>query len=44
MTSLIYSVVCLWFCHELLKGEIVRTYMFLMLRTYVMILCNWFIL
>ena len=31
----------LWFCHGLPKGEIVRTYVFHMLRTYVMILCNW---
>ena len=34
----------LWFCHGLPKGEIVRTYVFYMLRTYVMILCNWLIL
>ena len=34
----------LWFCHGLPKGEIVRTYVFHMLRTYVMILCNWLIL
>ena len=34
----------LWFYHGLPKEEIVRTYVFHMLRTYVMILCNWFIL
>ena len=34
----------LWFCHGLPKGEIVRTYVFLILRTYVMSLCNWLIL
>ena len=34
----------LWFCHELPKGEIVRTYVFHMLITYVMILCNWLII
>ena len=34
----------LWFCHGLPKGEMVRTYVFHMLRTYVMILWNWFIL
>ena len=34
----------LWFCHGLPKGEIVRTYVFYILRTYVMILCNWLIL
>ena len=26
MTSLICSFVLLWFCHELPKGKIVRTY------------------
>ena len=36
MTSL--NLICLlWFCHGLPKGEIVRTYVFHMLRTYVMI-------
>ena len=40
-----HMFICLlWFCHGLPKGEIVRTYVFLMLRTYVMILCNWLIL
>ena len=40
-----YIFICLlWFCHGLPKGEIVRIYVFHMLRTYVMILCNWFIL
>ena len=34
----------LWFCYGLPKGEIVRTYVFHILKTYVMILCNWFIL
>ena len=34
----------LWFYHGLPKGEIVRTYVFHILRTYVMILCNWLIL
>ena len=34
----------LWFCHELPKGEIVRTYVFHLLGTYVNILCNWLIL
>ena len=34
----------LWFCHGFPKGEIVRTNVFHMLRTYVMILCNWLIL
>ena len=39
-----HMFICLlWFCHALPKGEIVRTYVFLMLRTYVMILCNWLI-
>ena len=33
----------LWFCHGLPNGEIVRTYVFYLLRTYVMILCNWLI-
>ena len=40
-----HMFICLlWFCHGLSIGEIVRTYVFLMLRTYIMILCNWFIL
>ena len=40
-----HMFICLlWFCHGLPKEEIVRTYVFLMLRTYVMILCNWLIL
>ena len=40
-----HMFICLlWFCHGLLKGEIIRTYVFHMLRTYVMILCNWLIL
>ena len=33
----------LWFCHGLLKGEIVRTYVLHILGTYVTILCNWLI-
>ena len=40
-----HMFICLlWFCHGLPKGEIVRTYVFHMLRTYVMILCNWLVL
>ena len=40
-----HMLICLlWFCHGLPKGEIVKTYVFLMLRTYVMLLCNWLIL
>ena len=40
-----HMFICLlWFCHGLSKGEIVRAYVFHMLRTYVMILCNWLIL
>ena len=40
-----HMFICLlWFCHGLPKGEIVRTYVFHMLRTYIMILCNWLIL
>ena len=40
-----HMFICLlWFCHGLPKGEIIRTYVFHMLRTYVMILCNWLIL
>ena len=39
-----HMFICLlWFYHELPKGEIVRTYVVHMLRTYVMILCNWII-
>ena len=39
-----HMFICLlWFCHGLPKGEIVRTYVFHMLRTYVTILCNWLI-
>ena len=49
MSEVIYDVshmlICLlWFCHGLLKGEIVRTYVFWMLGSYVSILCNWLIL
>ena len=40
-----HMFICLlWFCHGLPKGEIVKTYVFHILRTYVMILCNWLIL
>ena len=40
-----HMFICLlWFCHELPKGEIVRTYVFHMLGTYVTILYNWLIL
>ena len=40
-----HMFICLlWFCHGLPKGEIIRTYVFHMLITYVMILCNWLIL
>ena len=39
-----HMFICLlWFFHGLPKGEIVRTFVFHMLRTYVMILCNWLI-
>ena len=39
-----HMFICLlWFCHRLPNGEIIRTYVFHMLRTYVMILCNWLI-
>ena len=34
----------LWFCYRLPKREIVRTYVFHLLGTYVNILCNWLIL
>ena len=38
-------LICLlWFCHRLPKEEIVRTYVFHLLGTYVNILCNWLIL
>ena len=33
----------LWFYHGLPKREIVRTYVLYILRTHVMILCNWII-
>ena len=40
-----FMFICLlWFCHGLPKGEIVRTYVFHMLWTYVILLCNWLIL
>ena len=40
-----HMIICLlWFCHGFSKGEIVRTYVFHMLRTYVIILCNWLII
>ena len=40
-----HMLICLlWFCHGLPKGEIVRTYMFHMLGSYVTIFCNWLIL
>ena len=40
-----HMLICLlWFCHGLPKGEIVRTYMFHILGSYVSILCNWLIL
>ena len=40
-----HMFICLlWFCHGLPKGEIVRTYVFHLLGTYVNILCNWLIL
>ena len=40
-----HMFICLlWFCHGLPKGEIVRTYVIHLLRTYVTILCNWLIL
>ena len=39
-----HMFICLlWFCHGLLKGEIVRTYVVHMLRTYVILYCNWLI-
>ena len=40
-----HMFICLlWFCHGLPKGEIVRTYVFHLLRTYDILLCNWLIL
>ena len=40
-----HMFICLlWFCHGLPKEEIVKTYVFHMLGTYVTILCNWLIL
>ena len=40
-----HMFICLlWFCHRLLKGEIVRTYVIHLLGTYVTILWNWLIL
>ena len=40
-----YMFICLlWFCHGLPKGEIIRSYVFHLLGTYVNILCNWLIL
>ena len=40
-----HMFICLLsFCHGLPKEEIVRTYMFHLLRTYVILLCNWLIL
>ena len=44
MTSLICSFVCCSFVTDCQKGEIVRTYVFHMLGSYVSILCNWLIL
>ena len=39
-----HMFICLLrFCQGLPKGKIVRTYVFHILRTYVMILCNWLI-
>ena len=43
MTSLMCSFVCCGFV-RLPKGEIVKTYVIHLLRTYVTILCNWLIL
>ena len=40
-----HMFICLLsFCHGLPKEEIVRTYMFHLLRTYIILLCNWQIL
>ena len=37
-----HMFICLlWFCHELPKGEIARTYVIHLLGTYVTVLCNW---
>ena len=49
MSKVIYDfshmLICLlWFYHRLPNGEIVRTYVFHMLESYVTILCNWLIL
>ena len=47
MGYLIFHWVCGWFimyCNLVMVVVFVRTYVFLMLRTYVMILCNWLIL
>ena len=39
-----HMFICLlWFCHRLLKDEIVKTCMIHLLGTYVTILCNWLI-
>ena len=39
-----HMFICLlWFCHGLPKEKIVRTYVFHLLRTYVIFLCNWLI-
>ena len=39
-----HMFICLlWFYHELPNGEIVRTNMVHMLRTYVILYCNWLI-
>ena len=36
-----HMFICLlWFCHGLPKGKIIRTYVFHLLRTYVILLCN----
>ena len=48
MSRVIYNfshmfICLLWFCHGLLKGEIVRTYVIHLLETHVTILCNWLI-
>ena len=39
-----YLICLLWFCHRLPKGEIIRTYVIHLLRTFATILCNWLIL
>ena len=39
-----HMFICLlWFCHGLPKEEIIRTYVFHLLRTYVILLYNWLI-